>query len=429
MAVTRRLGLCLLSVGTLAGCTEGRKADEPVKSEAYPVTASLTPRPVLLTRGETTVYNGGFGSGLARHPSDSTAFYLLTDRGPNFEMPAEDHKTFPAPSYAPRIGLFRLADSVLTLERTIELTSDTGAPLTGIPNPPGLGGTGEVPLDSMGKTLPYDSTGIDSEGLAALADGSFWVSDEYGPSLIHVDATGRTVERLNPFSGPRNLPQVLVRRRPNRGIEGLTVTPDQRHLVAVLETPLDNPKAAGRLSRITRIFTYAIATGETRQFAYVLENPGVTNNGLTAISNTRFLILERDDKFPGDSADPSLFKRVYRIDLSQATDLSDSANGPGGKLFNGKTLEELMPEELAANGIVPVTKTLVLDLLSPELAYPHNKPEGLALVDRYTLAVSNDDDFGITDDGSGGIFTKVLPLTGQPDQTTVRFIRLDQPLY
>ena len=429
MPVPRKLALSLLLLCSFVACAEGRKAGDTVRSEAYPVTATLLPRPVLLTRGGVTVYNGGFGSGLARHPSDSTSFYLITDRGPNYEMPAEDHKTFPAPNYAPRIGLFRLKDSVLTLERTIELTGASGAPLTGIPNPPGHGGTGEVPLDSMGKTLPYDSTGVDSEGLAAMEDGTFWVSDEYGPSLLHVDATGRTIERINPFSGARSLPAVLVHRRPNRGIEGLAVTPDQRLLVAVFETPLDNPKAAGRASRLTRIFSFDLATGGTRQFAYVLEKVGVTHNGLTAISNTQLLILERDDKFPGDSADPSTFKRVYRIDLSHATDISDSTNSSGGKLFNGKTLEELTPEELAINGIVPVAKTLVLDLLSPELAYPHNKPEGLAVIDRHTIAVSNDDDFGITDDGSGGIFTKVLPLTGQPDQTTVRFLPVRAPLY
>ena len=428
MVVTRRCALGLLLVVPLTACAE-RKAPGAVKREAFPSMATLTPRPVILTRGGVTVYNGGFGSGVARNPADSTSFYLITDRGPNYEMPEEDHKTFPAPSYAPRIGLFRLKDSVLALERTIELTSSSGTTLTGIPNPPGHGGTGEVPLDSMGKSLPYDSTGIDSEGLAALADGTFWISDEYGPSLLHVDAAGRTRERINPFSGPRSLPAVMVRRRPNRGIEGLTITPDQRQLVGAFETPLDNPKAAGRGSRITRIFTFDLATGETRQFAYVLETVGVTHNGLAAISNTQFVILERDDKFPGDSADPSTFKRVYRFDLSQATDLSDSTNSPGGKLFNGKTLEELTPEELAANGIVPVVKSLVVDLLQPELAYPHNKPEGLAVIDRFTIAVSNDDDFGITDDGSGGIFTKILPLTGQPDQTTVRFIRLDQPIY
>ena len=428
MVLVPRLALGLLLLGFQLGC-DRRTGGDAVKTVAYPVIATLAPRPVLLTRGGVTVYNGGFGSGLARNPADSTSFYLLTDRGPNFEMPEEDHKTFPVPGYTPRIVLFRLQDSVLRLERTIELSGMSGNPLSGIPNLPGHGGTGEVPLDTRGHTLPYDSTGIDSEGLAAMADGSFWIADEYGPSLLHVDATGRTIERINPFSGSRSLPAVMVHRRPNRGIEGLAVTPDQRQLVGVFETPLDNPKAAGRASRITRIFTFDPATGHTRQFAYVLEKVGVTHNGLAAISSNQFLILERDDKFPGDSADPSTFKRVYRIDLAQATDVSDSANGPGGRLFNGKTLEELTPEELAASGIVPVSKTLVVDLLDPGLAYPHNKPEGLALIDRFTIAVSNDDDFGITDDGSGGIFTKVLPLTGQPDQTTVRFIPVRDPLY
>jgi hypothetical protein len=274
----------------------------------------MTPRPVLLTRGPTTVFNGGFGSGLGRHPSDSSRFYILTDRGPNYDMPEEDHKTFPIPSYAPRIGLFHLENGRLVLEKTIELRGPSGSPLSGIPNPPGRGGTGEVPLDSAGKRIPYDSTGVDSEDLAVMADGTFWVSDEYGPSLLHLDAGGRTLERINPFSGQRRLPAVLLRRRPNRGIEGLAVTPDQRRLVAALETPLDNPRAAGRASRIARIFTFEVATGETRQYAYVLERAGLTRNGMAAISQTQFLILERDDKFPGDSADPSTFKRVYRID-------------------------------------------------------------------------------------------------------------------
>jgi hypothetical protein len=429
MSVAQWLFPGVLLLSGVNACSDGAANGGRVNSRAYPAAAALVPRSVLLTRGGTTVYHGGFGSALARHPTDTTRFYLLTDRGPNFEMPEEDHKTFPAPDYAPKIGLFVLHDSMLSLEKTIPLTDENGTPLTGLPNPSGRGGTGEVPLDTLGGQLSYDPRGVDSEGLAAMTDGTFWVSDEYGPSLLHLDASGRTIERINPFTGERSLPVVYVKRRPNRGIEGLAVTPDQRQLVAILETPLDNPKAAGRGSRVTRILTFDLMTGHTRQFAYPLEQPGVTNNGLAAISNTEFLVLERDDKFPGDSTDPSTFKRVYRIDLSPASDLSDSANGSGGKLFNGKTLEELTPDELVANGIMPVTKTMVLDLLSPVLGYPHNKPEGLAVIDRFTIAVSNDDDFGITDDGSGGIFTKVLPLTGQPDQTTVRFFRMDQPLY
>ena len=420
----------ILSALLIGGCADRQEQGDVMKDRSYPAVAHLSPRPVLLTRGATTVYHGGYGSGFARHPTDSGRFYLLTDRGPNYEMPQEDHKTFPDPSYTPTIGLFHLQDSVLTLETTITLKNAHGRALSGIPMPPGKGGTGETALDTLGTVIPFDSLGIDAEGLAAMGDGTFWVTDEYGPGLLHVDADGRTLERISPRTGEgRALPAVLGRRRPNRGFEGLAVTRDQRLLVAVLEAPLDNPKSAGRASRINRILTLDLESGQFQQFAYVLENAGVTTNGLSAVGGNQFLVLERDDKFPGDTDDPSTFKRVYRIDLTGATDLSDSSNAPAGRLFGGKTLEELTVEELAAAGIVPVSKSLVVDLLAPELAYPHNKPEGVAIINRFTLAVSNDDDFGIWDDGKGGIVTKVLPLTGQPDQTTVRFIPVREPLY
>lgn len=414
-------------IGVTAGSGSGER-----QCRTFPPAATLVPRPVLAIRAGVTIYNGGYGSGFARHPTDSTRYYLLTDRGPNFEMPEENHKTFPAPAYIPKIGLFHRQGSVLTLEKTIDLKDRQGRPLTGLPRPPGRGGTGELPLDTMGSEIPFDPEGIDAEGLAAMEDGTFWVADEYGPSLLHVDAAGKTLERISPrpvLPGERSLPAVLIKRRPNRGFEGLAVTPNQQRLVAILEAPLDNPREAGRAARITRILSFDLRTGHSRQYAYVLEQAGVTNNGLSALPDGRFLVLERDDRFPGDSTDPSTFKRVYRIDLALATDLSDTANAPAGRLFNGKTVEELSVEELAAAGIVPVTKTLVVDLLDPDLAYPHNKPEGIEVIDRFTLAVSNDDDFGITDDGQGGILAKLLPLTGQPDQTTVRFIPVPDPLY
>jgi hypothetical protein len=425
----RRAAL-LLALGA-AGCTDRTRREESINSVKYPAIATLSPRPVLVIKENTIIYNGGFGSGFSRHPTDSTRFYLLTDRGPNYEMPVENQKTFPLPEYVPMIGLFHLDGDVLTLETTIRLSDVQGRPLTGIPMPPGRGGTGETPLDSMGNDVAFDAAGIDGEGLAAMADGSFWIADEYGPGLLHVDQAGKTLERISPrpvLPDERSLPAVLIKRKPNRGFEGLAVTPDQQQLVAIVEAPLDNPRSENAVGRITRLVVLDLVTGQTRQYAYVLEQAGVTNNGLGPMTSERFLVLERDDKFPG-SADPSTFKRVYRIDLAGATDVSDSANGPAGRLFGGKTLEQLTVEELAAHGIVPVAKTLVVDLLDPTLAYPHNKPEGVALIDRTTIAVVNDDDFGIEDDGKGGIATKVLPLTGRPDQTTVRFIPVRDPLY
>ena len=119
--------------------------------------------------------------------------------------------------------------------------------VSGRPNPAGQGATGESGIDATGAAITPDPDGLDSEGLALAADGTFWVSDEYGPHIVHFDATGRTLERINAYgtgAGGRRLPLALSLRRPNRGMEGLAITPDGRTLVGLMQSPLDNPTTA-----------------------------------------------------------------------------------------------------------------------------------------------------------------------------------------
>ncbi|SPW22100.1 Uncharacterized protein conserved in bacteria [Cronobacter sakazakii] len=77
--------------------------------------------------------------------------------------------------------------------------------------------------------------------------------------------------------------------------------------------------------------------------------------------------------------------RVYVVDLSNATDLS--------------TLDKTEPpefddaEKLNARGVKLATKQLAVDLR--ELGWQQEKAEGLALIDPQTLAVINDNDFGL----------------------------------
>jgi hypothetical protein len=86
----------------------------------------------------------------------------------------------------------------------------------------------------------------DSEGLVALADGSFWVSDEYGPFITHFDRNGTEIERLSPWGADAGhnvdtahpLPAELTLRTKNKGMEGLTVTPDGRTLVGIMQSAL-----------------------------------------------------------------------------------------------------------------------------------------------------------------------------------------------
>ena len=374
--------------------------------------------------------NGGFGSAVAFAPWDNSRFYLMTDRGPNVPITVGPVTgiAFPVPAFHPQIGEFKRHGNELKKIDVITLKDENCQPLTGLPIPLGqTGSTGEVPFALDGTPLQPDPKGIDSEGLTILHDRSFWVSDEYGPFITHFNPAGCTIERLAPGSGPRSLPLVLAKRRLNRGMEGITAVLGGWYLVGVMQSPLDNPTAAGRASRLTRIVVLNTRTGKTKQFAYLLESPTLTNSEILALSPSRYLVLERDGLFPG--ANPAAVKRLYLIDLRDATDISDPANGDRGLLVGGKTLEELTANAanpaatLLAAGIAPLAKTLAVDVVATVAGYPHDKMEGIALLDPWTVAISNDDDFSVLD-GPGGLIQKILPGTTTPDFGEVVFVRL-----
>ncbi|MDQ8165354.1 MAG: esterase-like activity of phytase family protein [Gemmatimonadota bacterium] len=374
--------------------------------------------------------SGGYGSAVMVDPRDPNSFYVMTDRGANVGTSVAGQLLFPIPSFNPNIAKYTLSGDSLRRVSVINLKNAAGINLTGIPNPAGVGGTNETAVGPGGVSLALDPEGIDPEGLAIAPDGSFWVSDEYGPHIIHFDATGRTLERMNPFgtgAGGRRLPAVLGKRRPNRGMEGLALTIDGKTLVGAMQSPLDNPTTAlGRASNAHRILTVDVATGATKQYVYVSDAVGTLISEITAINSTEFLVIERDGNFSGGTP-AAVHKKVYKISLSGATDVSDAADAAGGKVFTGKVLEALTPAERTAAGITPVTKTLVLDLLTLPGGYPHDKLEGVTLVGSDMLVLANDDDFGVIDAGAAAIAPKLLP-SGSRDRLTLYFVKLAAPL-
>ncbi len=96
-----------------------------------------------------------------------------------------------------------------------------------------------------------------------------------------------------------------------------------------------NPtKAAVANSVVLRILTYEIAIGKTKQFAYTMENTTLTGcSEILAVNVTTFLTIERDGLYGGN---PSTFKKIFKIDVSNATDISDATNSATGKLYNDK---------------------------------------------------------------------------------------------
>ncbi|GAB3948216.1 esterase-like activity of phytase family protein [Spirosoma harenae] len=415
----------------VAGCLDHR-----LDPNTYPAFSEASnPKTLAISPNGTTIYNGGYGSAIARDPNDPNIFYLLTDRGPNAAGQAANSIIFGKADFTPQIARFRVVGNQLVLERTILLKNAAGQPLNGLPNPIGQGNTGETALDLNGQPIAPNADGIDSEGMVLLPDGTFWISDEYGPHIAHFDANGNTIERINPFgsgTGGRTIPKVFARRRPNRGMEGLTITPDGKTLVGLMQSPMYNPSSSAVAnSLILRVLTFEIATGATKQYVYLMENASLTGcSEIAAITNTTFLALERDGDYGGNPAKPATFKRIYKFDLAGATDISDPTNGDGGKQYGGLSVEQLKDKTGLQNaGITPVTKTLVFDLLTQiSPVYPHDKAEGIALIGSNTLAISNDDDFGVVDNGMNGFTTKILPATGKVDLNRIYFVTLPTPL-
>lgn len=439
------------------------KPNDPPKTMNYEqILANMAGKPIdlpkananLLTvkdkNGKTVVIQqGGYGSDAFVNPKNPKQFYALTDRGPNADvkngMENADAKAFPVPTFAPQIGLFEIQDDgSIILLKTISLKRPDGSNATGLPNP-NFGATNELaygknpnadyfdrlllkdpskPYDAKTNPTLTDPYGIDSEGLAVMNDGTFWVSDEYGPHIVHYDADGKELARINAFvsneAGASTykangkiiyLPAEFQKRRPNRGMEGLTVTPDQKYLVGIMQSPMENPKAVAKKSNLTRIVRINLATGDIDQFLYRLERASDgkvlsdSNSGIVAINDHEFLVIERDSKFP--ITDATAVKKIYRIDLNGATNIeSIKDNGDlkqddrSGLLIGGKTLEEITADEkgwdtLKANNIVPVAKKEFMDLVKT-FNYAHEKFEGILLFPNGQVGVINDDDFGIS---------------------------------
>lgn len=429
--------------------------NSPLSNDLNPITqGTALPYDILNEQFQNAAYpetklqirGGGFGSDAAAHPTNPNQFYALTDRGPNsdFKGSLGEGKQFLVPDYSPKIGLFEVeAGGQISKIKEIVLKDRNGQPVSGLPNPKALGGTNEIPYDISGNPMtidpskPYDPesnpvktdlNGLDPEGLAALEDGSFWISDEYGPHLVHYDAQGIEIERINPFTQdsrnnvviegrPLLLPAEFAKRRTNRGMESLTITPDQSTLVGVMESSMDNPDKSGRLSTLTRMVMINLKNGVIKQYLCRLDAKEHVNSAIAALSEHEFYVAEHDRQFPLQQSTAK--KLIYKFDISHATDinnlqaLSDSSNDEYirydselGLLIEGKTLEQWIAQDechwdtLAELDIHPVQKTLAVDILQ-DIDYPHDKLEGIWLRQDGSIGLLNDDDFAMNDSDKG----------------------------
>lgn len=352
------------------------------------------------------------GSGLAYIGEDGSGgklFWGITDRGPNADSPdyindagaSSKSKVFPAPNFVPKIAKILLKNGQASILEIVELKTASGLPMSGLPVPPGVvGNSKEIALNEslalLGKG--YDENGIDPEGIALEKDGKHaWISDEYGPFLARVElTTGKIVKKLAPGSG---LPEIIKNRQPNRGAEGVAITPNGKVYIivqSIMEMPDVSLPAGGGTAKTSkapfvRLVEYDPKTEQTRQFAYPIDTAMYDKakdakiGDLVAINDTQFALIEQGSY----KADGKVHNLIYTIDLSQASDIS------AAKLANGLDLEYASSlADLQTAGVVLARKGLIADM-AKDHSWTAEKLEGLALIDPYTLALINDNDFGV----------------------------------
>jgi len=368
--------------------------------------------PVIGVHNGVTIREGGI-SGMHFIRGSENEFYLLTDRGPNADAneanAGKETILFAFPKFSPKIFKARAEGDSIAILETLSLKNPDGKPASGIPNPIGFGNSGEIAWVDTNKTeAALDQSGIDSESIAVDPNSDFWIGEEYGATIWRVNGkNGKAIARYTPFGAFDHevaIDSMFAKRRPNRGFEGIACTPNGK-IYAILQAPIYNPhKAAGEASRLHRILEIDPKNNSTRTFIYEHEAPtaNIKNKDwsigdMAAINDDEFLVIEHAYK-NGENV-----KKIFKIDISQATPITRED-------FNGKTLEQLeTAENCIANGVVPVQKNFYLDLLANGWDSSHKKPEGLTVVNDTTIAVINDNDFGVDSPEADGN----LVLTGK----------------
>lgn len=379
---------------------------------------------------------------------DQLSFYVIPDRGPNEATvsgsaagASQNLRPFKLPDYQARVVkliLIKSTGNIFVDANPVFLTRKDGlTPISGRGNIPGFDEVPVTPTDDEVYTredfvvdgrsfhaLDFDPYGGDFEGLIISPDRHFWMCDEYRPAIYHFDENGVLVERYVPEGtsvlgdepqpagsyGAETLPAVYNKRRANRGFEAIAYDADEDIVYAFIQSPIENPNSSlvRNNSDVIRILGIDPVDGTpVREYVYLLERNRDAGIGISRTDkigdavyagNGKFLVLERDSSTPDDGDTGR--KYVFEFSIKGATNIlgtalatKDASSGP-----DDKTLEMMTADELAAAGIVPVSKTKVVNL--PSIGYlPSDKPEGLALLPNGDLAVMNDNDFGLAGAG------------------------------
>lgn len=266
------------------------------------------------------------------------------------------------------------------------------------PGTPVAGGSIAVdPAIRAGRLLT--GADFDIESIRRAPDGTLWFGDEFGPYLLHTDANGRVLEAPIPLPNFRGLPSTLggtevnpliqAVSNPQRtlaanlldsgGFEGMALNASRTKLYGLLEKAINGDPVRERL--LISEFSLGAHKYTGKTFGYLLDSAANAIGDFTALTDRKFLIIERDNG-QGDASDarfttPARFKKIFKIDLDKV-----DANGNLLKEEVVDLLNIYDPRDVAGDGKAKTVFT-----------FPFVTIEDVLVLDNNRLLVINDNNY------------------------------------
>ena len=251
---------------------------------------------------------------------------------------------------------------------------------------------------------------FDPESIQIVGD-EWWIGDEFGPYVLRVTPQGKVLGVIETVVAgkayrspdhymngriPSNYPgDTVFESRRSGGFEPMAKSIDGSTLYPMFEWPLWDSATKAQDARdgkpFTRILELDVASRsyKDRQWKYQFEDVGNVAADFQMLDATTGLVIERDDTTEGAGPNcpneprvdcftrPAKFKRVYKIDFSQA-----DAAGFVRKVAYIDLTKIANPQRLAKIGPNEAS-----------FALPHLGPEGLTIVDSKHIVLVNDNNF------------------------------------
>jgi hypothetical protein len=268
---------------------------------------------------------------------------------------------------------------------------------------------------------------FDVESFRQVSDGTFWLGEEFGPYLLHVDAEGRLLEAPIPTSYSadladfaRGLDYIQSPQNPDfvdladddariaaanlgrsKGFEGLALNTSGTILYPLLEGALLDDTDRTRL--LIQAFDLESESYTGDYWFYPMSSATNAIGEMTAINDSQLIVIERD----GGQGAAAAFKRLYLVDLNDVAD-------------DGHTLRKTLIADLLGiydpNGItVPEAGA---NGLGPIFRFPFETIESVYPVDEDTLILVDDNNYPFSNGRRAGT----------PDDNEFILITLPQPL-